>query len=75
MGIGLIIPVAALLLALEEAGTLPEPFGSLVAMTGLFPGSAGRSSAVTVLGAAILLAVVLKTVLQAANALLIARIE
>ncbi|GMN13375.1 ABC transporter ATP-binding protein [Altererythrobacter sp. MTPC7] len=75
VGIGLIIPVAALLLAPGEARTLPEPFGSLVALTGLSPGDAGTSSAVAVLGAAILLAVVLKTVLQAANALLIARID
>lgn len=75
VGIGLLVPVVALLLAPDRAGGLPEPFAGLLALFGISGGGTSAPSAIALLGALILFAVILKTVLQAANSLLIARID
>ena len=71
IGIGILVPIAALLLSPGAGGTLPQPFAGIIALGG----DADPVSLVALLGALVLLAIILKTVLQAANALLIARID
>ena len=71
IGIGLLVPIAAVLLAPTSSATLPEPFGTLVGLAG----GMSPEASIAVFGSLILMAVILKTVLQSANSLLIARID
>ncbi len=71
IGIGLLVPIAAILLAPSSTEPLPEPLGALAE----FAGDMSPEASIAVLGSLILMAVILKTALQSVNALLIARID
>jgi subfamily B ATP-binding cassette protein MsbA len=68
VGIGLLIPLVAMLLATGVPQGLPSPIQAIFAMTqGMSP-----HARITVIGAGILLAIVIKGLVQTANATLIA---